>query len=140
MQRFFSTFPSGRPGVGLLILRLAIGVSTASAGVLSVARAPVPGIEASIGAITAVASGLSLVTGFLTPVSGVVVVIQALALALGGVPEGLPVDGWRRLEPLLFVAVALAGLLLGPGAYSVDAILFGRREIVIAPPRRGPGR
>jgi hypothetical protein len=29
--------------------------------------------------------------------------------------------------------------LLGPGAYSVDARLFGRREIVVPRARRGSG-
>lgn len=137
MQRFFSTFPGGRPGVGLLLLRLAIAV-TAVARALSVAPAHEPKIQASIGAVVAVVSGLSLVTGFLTPVSGVVVVIQALVFALSRAPEAVPVQGRELLEPWLIVAVAAAGLMLGPGAYSVDAILFGRREIVIAPPRRDP--
>src|SRR3954468_7010144 len=35
LQRFFSTFPSSRPGLGLLLLRIVAGGAAASAGVLS---------------------------------------------------------------------------------------------------------
>ena len=38
-----------------------------------------------------------------------------------------------RLIALIIVIVAIGIALLGPGAYSVDSYLFGRREIVIPP-------
>jgi len=38
---------------------------------------------------------------------------------------------------MIVAAVALA--LLGPGAFSLDGRLFGRREIVIPPATRPPG-
>jgi uncharacterized membrane protein YphA (DoxX/SURF4 family) len=47
-----------------------------------------------------------------------------------------PID---RMAAVLVVADAVAIALLGPGAYSLDARLFGRREIFISheshPPR-----
>src|SRR5579864_5708015 len=33
LQRLYSTFPGGRPGVGLLLLRVAVGVSAAATGI-----------------------------------------------------------------------------------------------------------
>jgi uncharacterized membrane protein YphA (DoxX/SURF4 family) len=38
--------------------------------------------------------------------------------------------------PLLDALIAGGAALLGPGKYSVDAYLFGRHEIVIAPPAK----
>jgi uncharacterized membrane protein YphA (DoxX/SURF4 family) len=73
---------------------------------------------------------LLLVFGVLSPlVSGAAAVVSLLALAL---PQ------WRALasvRPFLLGALSLAVFLLGPGSCSVDARLFGRREIVI-PARR----
>jgi hypothetical protein len=46
-------------------------------------------------------------------------------------PPAHPVrDG---VASLFVVAVAAAIILLGPGAFSVDCFLFGRREIIIPP-------
>ena len=38
-----------------------------------------------------------------------------------------------RLSLILLMAMTVAIFLLGPGAYSLDARLFGRREIIIPP-------
>jgi uncharacterized membrane protein YphA (DoxX/SURF4 family) len=66
---------------------------------------------------------IALCVGFLTPLTSmlcVVVELTAWYLA-GGVPQASQVCA-------VVVAVALA--MLGPGGYSVDARLFGRRQIV----------
>ena len=77
------------------------------------------------------AAALALAAGVLTPLAGVVVAILATAGAMGiGVSRS-------NTESLLVAATAVATALLGPGAYSVDARLFGRREIVLShAPRR----
>lgn len=87
----------------------------------------------------AVLSGLGLVAGFLTPGAAAGVSISTLAIAAASttpVGNGLAAP-W---EGAWFVAAdALALAMLGPGAHSIDAWLFGRREIVIPDmPRRPP--
>jgi uncharacterized membrane protein YphA (DoxX/SURF4 family) len=42
-----------------------------------------------------------------------------------------------RIACFLAISIAIALILLGPGAFSIDARRFGRREIVI-PPRSTP--
>ena len=114
MQRLFSTFPSGRPGIGLLLLR----VSVAAALVLSFAwHQGIPGAAVAASGLTC----LALCLGYFTPVAavlafllqGALLCLRFLSVEAGGV--------------LLLDALALT--LLGPGAYSLDARRFGRRVL-----------
>ena len=72
--------------------------------------------------VTAGAAALLLV-GFWTPVAGVLMAITELCLTLSH-----PVDPRRHI---LLGALGAALAMLGPGAWSVDARLFGRKRIRI---------
>jgi hypothetical protein len=82
-------------------------------------------------AVTAAASGVFLLFGLFTPLGGVRGALCSAAAAL----LTIPID---RLDALqLAVAAAVVGVtaaalgVLGPGAFSIDCRLFGRRKIII---------
>jgi uncharacterized membrane protein YphA (DoxX/SURF4 family) len=79
------------------------------------------------------AAAVALAAGVLTPVAGVAIAV-AVAGAAAGVGIGVPMP---VAESLRIATPAIATALLGPGAYSIDARWFGRREIVVShAPRR----
>jgi len=121
-------FPPGAPGVGLLLLR----ISVAATFVLSVTQSTrVSAVHVLF--VGALLISISLAIGFLTPYLSFVTCALALLNVYG--PD------WRTdsltLNCLVLNPLALA--LLGPGAYSLDARLFGRR-VVVVPPRKGTDR
>ena len=79
----------------------------------------------------ALASGLCLLSGFLTPFAGGLVVLGGLGFAFSSfaLPEPDLFDSKLVIVNLIVISVAIA--LLGPGAFSLDALMFGRREISI---------
>ena len=93
--------------------------------------APTPTATSWALAALAVLSGLGLVAGFLTPGAAAGVSVSTLAIAAASTaPVGASLAApWEGAW--LVAADALALAMLGPGAHSIDAWLFGRREIVI---------
>ena len=82
--------------------------------------------------LLAAASGASLLIGFLTPF-GVLAGLTVIGAALSWPPLGAPVFLNELPAALLVVVAAGSVALLGPGALSLDARMFGRREISIPP-------
>ena len=126
MRRLFSTFADGWPGAGLLFMRLVGGSVLVTQGYFILRTGPSLGQAAH--AITGMAGGILLLAGLWTPIAGALVTI---------------LEGWNALsghgDPSTSVLLAtLAGALavLGPGAWSVDARLFGWRRIDIRKRRR----
>ena len=131
LLRLFSlTYPRGRPGVGLLLLRSAVGLAAAQGGVYLFGHDELS-LWTSAAWLLAVVTGSLLLVGFLTPLACIIVALGSTALAFSVPPaetHGVLLGG---LFPLFGMSTATATLLLGPGAYSLDARLFGRREIII---------
>jgi hypothetical protein len=111
-------FPTGWPGIALLLLRMALGVNLVH-GFFDV--------QADLGTAWMLALlstvAIALCIGLFTPVNAALSALIELVI-------------WRYSSGAvavlhvcaILVAVALA--MLGPGAYSLDAKLFGRRRVI----------
>jgi uncharacterized membrane protein YphA (DoxX/SURF4 family) len=124
----FSAFPRGRSGTALLVLRAALGIALFVQGTKCMGADP--GVWCGLTVLT---GGTLLTIGFLTPLAVVLVGLGAASIGLSWLPSCIPNFFDTRISILLAAAMLVAVLLLGPGAFSVDARLFGRREIIIPP-------
>ena len=132
MQRLYSMFPHGGPGVGLLLLRLA----TAAMFALNITHrfsfaSPVV-YWAIVSAIALIS--LSLCVGFLTPILAAIACVTAVANIL------FLADQPGAVVYILRILTSGALVFLGPGAYSVDAKLFGLRVTVVPARKENPRR
>lgn len=119
--------------MGLLLLRATVGLALIVQGGALLAGGDPGRWESVLGAV-AILTGASLLIGFLTPFAAFLAEIFCLGLALSWLPSSIP-DVFSDAPATVFMVVmAAAVLLLGPGAFSLDARWFGRREIVIPPP------
>jgi putative oxidoreductase len=119
VQRLFSTFPNGWPGRALLLLRL-----VAAAPLLRQSISFICGFNHSSDLaieLVALASAALLGLGFCTPLA---------ALLLVGL------EGWLAYhtgtlfgDHSLLAVIGISLAMLGPGAWSIDAHLFGRKRI-----------
>jgi putative oxidoreductase len=121
VQRLFSTFPEGWPGTALVFLRAVAAVPLLQNGFIGLTRATPP-LLVTLQLVAAGTAAL-LLAGLWTPVAGVLMAIAEVYLAFS-----YPTDLWMHIL-LGTMGVALA--MLGPGAWSVDARLFGRKRIQI---------
>jgi uncharacterized membrane protein YphA (DoxX/SURF4 family) len=128
MLRRVVQYPDGVTGIALLFLRF----SHAAIVVPALASLPLTPSGLRTATIFAVALVLALATGFGTRVAALLILLE-LAVAL------FAATGEGRLLLLGPLGGAGALVLLGPGAYSIDAYAFGRRVIRVRPysPDRG---
>jgi len=119
LQRLFSTFANGWPGVGLLIQRLVLGIALLCHGIALLGRVPAVGLILPdlIGSVL----GLFILAGLWTPAMGALVAVVQVWIVLTGAGD----------ESMAIILAALGGTLamIGPGAWSIDARLFGRKYI-----------
>ena len=107
-------FPVGAAGWGLLLLRVC------AAGILMRGGMPAAPTTLFIGQATVAAL---LCLGLFTPASCVAAGIIQIAI-------GCVLSGRDPFQLVFSISVDLALLLIGPGAFSIDSRLFGRRLIV----------
>lgn len=144
VRALFPPFVGGRIGLGLLVLRLAIGLGMmvhgwgkvtspgGPSGWFTYPGAPAPWMQA-IATAGEFLGGLGLVVGALTPIAALGVIATMMgAMLIAQLPTHHPwistkpgSASWEDVGFYLFGALAL--LLTGPGLFSVDAQLFGRQ-------------
>ena len=135
LKRLFSAYPGGLAGIGLVLLRSVIGFTAAWQGLLFLASRDAGAAVGIVGGL-AVLAGIGLVTGFRTRLAACLIALGIAFTSLHTFP--LPTrELFDRPLPTLFAeTISAAVVFLGPGAFAIDAYLYGRREIII--PHRSP--
>jgi uncharacterized membrane protein YphA (DoxX/SURF4 family) len=102
-------------------------------GVVCLSWRPHESVILLVAAMLLFLTGTCILVGFLTPILSPLAALECLGMAL----SWLPVPAWSLFESKLaateMIAISAAIALLGPGAFSLDARIFGWREIVIPP-------
>jgi len=118
MRRLFSTFAHGSAGVGLLLLRLAAGIAVVIQGVEAILAEP--SLGPALFQAFSIGLGTLLIAGLGTQIAAALLAVDALWNVFA---SGHP---WSWF---LLAAISAALALLGPGAWSVDARLFGWKRL-----------
>ena len=126
LQKLFSAFPAGWPGVGLLLLRMLVGVTLIAQTVTQVRSSELSALRWLLAALILLGAGC-LLLGFMTPVTAILIELLLITFAFSSLSQIIDI-----------VVLSAVIALLGPGAFSIDARMFGRREILIPNASRLP--
>ena len=118
MQRLFSNFANGWPGRGLLLQRV---LTVALLAHCVVSRLTDASWSAAFPELIAAGLGIFILVGLWTPFVGTLV-----GLTEGWLFLSRPTGSWI---PLILATLGVTLAMIGPGAWSVDARLFGRKRI-----------
>ena len=121
MQRLFSTFPNSWPGIGLLLQRVVTATVLFYSGFGHLRE---PSQSALIFPhLIGAGAGILLLLGLWTPVSGTLIAVVEVWLAYSSASAGIS---------LILATLGVTLALIGPGAWSIDARLFGRKHFEIS--------
>jgi putative oxidoreductase len=119
LQRLFTTFADGWPGLGLLVQRLITGIALLHGEIALSKETPatLTMLPEAIGAVLAI----FIMIGLWTPATGALIAVTEMWILFAHP---------NSAEMAMLLAM-LGGTLamIGPGAFSIDAQLFGRKRI-----------
>jgi uncharacterized membrane protein YphA (DoxX/SURF4 family) len=119
VQRLFSNFADGLPGGGILLLRFLAGGALIYRGITATSE-----VHNELVVLQAVggAAGLLILGGLWTPVVGLLAGILEVFI-------GLSHPASHSLA-LIVAIVSISLAMIGPGAFSIDARLYGRKQLL----------
>jgi putative oxidoreductase len=121
MQRLFSTFANGWPGLGLLLQRMLTTILLVRLGVFELTGASFS--TSMIPQLIASFAGILLLAGLWTPVVGTLIAVIEIWVAVSR-----PGDPWISI---VLATLGATAAMIGPGAWSLDARLFGRKHMTM---------
>ena len=143
MRRLFPGFIGGWGALALLLVRLVMGFAFILHGwpkiqnplgwMNAMGGSSVPSFLQAVAAVAEFGGGIALILGLLTPLAAFGLVCQMIgALVLAHIPQGHPFvsqDGPSYELPLIYLVMSVMLIFLGPGKWSLDAVLFARRGV-----------
>lgn len=136
--------PTAGQSFALLLLRLVVGTAFILHGWPKIqnpmhwmdkAASPPPAFLQAAAALSEFGGGIALIVGLLTPLATLgIAATMTGALLLSHFPKGDPFvgggPGGSFELPLVYLALMIALFAVGPGRYSLDAMLWGRGQDV----------
>ena len=119
MQRLFSTFAEGWPGAGLLLQRVLTSAILLYFGATHLLETATLG--PSLPYVIAAVAGVLLLLGLWTPLAGTTIAVVEVWILSA-----------RVANSLITIMLAILGAtvaMIGPGIWSVDAQLYGRKHL-----------
>jgi uncharacterized membrane protein YphA (DoxX/SURF4 family) len=118
-------------------MRLAVALSAIVQGISTWIESPAQILSWAVGSLE-ILVGTALLIGFLTPIAGASASLGNLAIGISWFLTSGDSAQDKTVAALYLVVLSITITLLGPGAFSLDARLFGRREIIIPEASRPP--
>jgi putative oxidoreductase len=119
LQRLFSTFADGWPGVGLLLQRILTTALLVRFGIFGLTSTS--SFASLIPVVVSSGAGVLLLVGLWTPIVGTLIAAIEIWTLVTHIN-----DPWL---PIILATLGATAAMIGPGAWSIDARLFGRKHI-----------